>query len=61
MVKSMSVAIFHPRWMAIYSAALERKAQVNRKKRLLDGEGEAKMTMLACSKSPPGHARWSLR
>ena len=41
-------------------AALERKVQVNRKKRLLDGEGEAKLTMLACSKPPPGHARWSL-
>ena len=42
-------------------AALERKVQVNRKKRLLDGEGEAKLTMLACSKPPPGHAKWSLR
>ncbi len=42
-------------------AALERKVQVNRKKRLLDGEGEAKLTMLACSKPPPGHARWSLK
>ena len=42
-------------------AALDRKVQVNRKKRLLDGEGEAKLTMLACSEPPPGHARWSLR
>lgn len=42
-------------------AALERKVQVNRKKRLLDGEGVAKLTMLACSKPPPGHARWSLK
>ena len=42
-------------------AALERKVQANRKKRLLDGEGEAKLTMLACSEPPPGHARWNLR
>lgn len=42
-------------------AALERKAQANRKKRLLDGEGEAKLAMLACSEPPPGHARWNLR
>ena len=42
-------------------AALERKAQANRKKRLLDGEGEAKLVMLACSEPPPGHARWNLR
>ena len=42
-------------------AALERKVQVNRKKRLLDGEGEAKLVMLACSEPPEGHARWSLR
>ena len=33
-------------------AALERKEQINRKKRLLDGEGEAKLTMLACSQPP---------
>ena len=29
-------------------AALQRKEQKNRKKRLLDGEGEATLTMLAC-------------
>ena len=27
----------------------------------LDGEGEAYLTKLACSQSPAGHARWSLR
>ena len=41
-------------------AALERKVQVNRKKRLLDGAGEAILTMLARSMPPPGHAIWSL-
>jgi transposase len=27
----------------------------------LNGEGEAKLTMLACSEPPQGHARWTLR
>ena len=35
-------------------AALDRKVQVNRKKRLLDGDGEARLTMLASSKPPHG-------
>ena len=35
-------------------AALERKVQVNRKKRLLDGDCEARLTMLACSKPRHG-------
>ena len=42
-------------------AALERKVQVNRKKRLLDGKGEAQLTMLACSEPPEGYACWGLR
>ncbi len=42
-------------------AALERKVQMSRKPRLLDGKAEAKLTMLACSKPPEGHARWNLR
>ena len=42
-------------------AALERRVQVNRKGRLPDGEGEATLTVLACSEPPEGHARWSLR
>ena len=42
-------------------AALDRKVQVNRKKRLLDGAGEATLTMLACSTPPPGYAKWSLK
>ncbi len=42
-------------------AALERKVQVNRRKRLPGGGDEAKLTMPACSKPPPGHARWNLR
>ena len=42
-------------------AALDRKVQVNRKKRLLDGAGEATLTMLACSTPLPGYASWSLK
>ncbi len=42
-------------------AALERKVQVNRKQRLLDGAGEAKLTMLACSEPPAGQAQWTLQ
>ena len=45
------------REMERLEAALERKVQMNRRKRLLDGAGEATlMTMLACSTLPPGHA-----
>ena len=42
-------------------AALERRKQVNRKPRKLDGAGEAKLVALACSAPPEGHARWTLR
>jgi transposase len=43
-------------------------ATISRKKRLtppvepkVTGEVEARLTALACSSPPPGHARWSLR
>lgn len=42
-------------------AALERKPQPPRPaKRRLDGAGEAKLIMLACSTAPDGHERWTL-
>ena len=41
-------------------AVLERKVQVNRKKRLLDSAGEATLTMLACL-TPSDYARWNLK
>lgn len=42
-------------------AALERKPQPPRlEKRRLDGEGEAKLIMLACSTPPDGHDYWTL-
>lgn len=41
---------------------LERKARITPAiTPKLDGEKEAKLTALACSKSPKGHARWTLR
>lgn len=43
-------------------------AVLTRKKRetpprppIFDGEAEAKLTALACSEPPPGHARWTIR
>ena len=42
-------------------AALERRKQANRKPRKLDGAAEAKLVALACSESPEGHARWTLK
>jgi putative transposase len=42
-------------------AALERKLQPPRvQKRRLDGAGEAKLIMLACSTPPDGHDHWTL-
>lgn len=42
-------------------AAVERRPQPARpQKRKLDGEAEAKLVMLACSKSPDGHDHWTL-
>lgn len=42
-------------------AAVERRPQPPRPaKRKLDGEAEAKLVMLACSKAPDGHEHWTL-
>jgi transposase len=41
-------------------AALNRKKQINRRKPRLDGAAEAKLLAVACSKPPPGRARWTL-
>lgn len=40
---------------------LERQPRSDKGKTKLDGEGEAKLVKLACSKAPAGYARWSLR
>ena len=42
-------------------AALERKKRTRERSRKLDGEGEARLVSLACSKPPAGHSRWTLR
>ncbi len=43
------------------SAALERRRQKNRRKPVLDGEGEARLVAVACGSAPEGQARWTLR
>ena len=43
-------------------AAIERKKQCRpSRQRVLDGEKEARLVALCCSKAPAGHARWTLR
>lgn len=42
-------------------AALSRQVQQHRKPRRLDGEQEAHLIAITCSKAPEGYARWSLR
>ena len=40
---------------------LERKPRADKGRTKLDGEGEAQLVKLACSKPPKGRARWTLR
>ncbi len=43
-------------------AALGRKKRsAPSRKRIFDGEGEARLITLACSEPPEGHSRWTLR
>ena len=42
-------------------AALNRKEQLNRRAKVLDGEAEARLVAIACGDPPEGYARWSLR
>jgi transposase len=42
-------------------AALQPRPRNRRYERLLDGDQEAHLIALACSKPPPGRARWTLR
>lgn len=41
-------------------AALNRRQQKRTRRRVLDGDGEAKLIRLACSKAPAGRSRWTL-
>ena len=42
-------------------AALQRKEQKNRKAKKIDGEAEARLVALACSKPPEGRTSWALQ
>ncbi|MCY4186426.1 MAG: hypothetical protein OXD45_14100 [Rhodobacteraceae bacterium] len=42
-------------------APLNRREQANRKKRILDGEGETRLVRLACSKPPSGRSEWTIQ
>ena len=41
-------------------AALNRKEQLNRRAKVLDGEAEARLVAIACGDPPEGYARWSV-
>jgi transposase len=42
-------------------ATLHRKKPTGRQYRKLDGQQEARLVALACSKAPDGHARWTMK
>lgn len=44
-----------------FEAALERRKPRRQYRRKLDGDGEAHLIALACSKAPEGRSRWTLR
>lgn len=44
-----------------FGAALNRKAGSGIQEKKLDGDQEAKLITLTCSKAPKGRARWTLR
>jgi hypothetical protein len=41
--------------------ALTRRQRTRSRQRRLDGEGEARLVVLACSKAPDGRKRWTLQ
>lgn len=42
-------------------SALNRKEQLRRRRKILDGEGEARLMAMACGEPPDGRARWTLK
>ena len=42
-------------------SALNRKEQLRRRRKVLDGEGEARLLAMACSEPPDGRASWTLK
>ena len=43
------------------ASALGRKEQLNRRRKKLDGQGEAHLIALACSQPPEGRVSWTLQ
>ena len=44
-----------------FDACLERKPMSRTKSRIVDGDAEAQLIAISCSKAPKGFSRWSLR
>ena len=42
-------------------SALNRKKQIRRRQKRLDGEGEARLIAIACGEPPDGRASWTLK
>ena len=42
-------------------SALNRKKQLRRRQKRLDGEGEAHLIAIACGEPPQGRAKWTLK
>ena len=42
-------------------SALSRKKQLRRRRKTLDGEGEARLIAMACGEPPDGRAVWTLK
>ena len=42
-------------------SALNRKKQLRRRQKRLDGHGEARLIAMACGEPPAGRARWTLK
>ena len=42
-------------------SALNRKKQLRRRQKTLDGEGEARLIAMACGEPPEGRASWTLK
>ncbi len=42
-------------------AALNRKKQLRRRRKILDGEGEARLIAMACGDPPDGRTSWTLK
>ena len=42
-------------------STLNRKKQLRRRQKILDGEGEARLIAMACGEPPDGRASWTLK